>query len=274
MTPLRPLILATSLLIAATLPAWATNPPGGTPPPLKKTCGNSGTGSNQSFEWQSEVGLARFTMPDGFLSYAHLASEANGNLPNFAELYQRGFSKEPLQESQVILEISQPQIGAALFHPSCLFLNTEATNEFYKKPAAGGFPEFIHQLLTTDRFTLIDLLPAPDRGWRLRVWRRDAAPLVKSAGFYVTTSFEAVTPLKDFIFKRPANGSDDNTLLVQFKEATGITGIHSETAETVQTVDSLGRPLQLTTKRFAGEGTTGPLLSQENLSYSDRSDKA
>jgi hypothetical protein len=62
----------------------------------------------------------------------------------------------------VILEISEPQIGAALFHPSCLFLNTEATNELFKKPAKDGFPEFIHQLLTSDRFTVIDLLPAPE----------------------------------------------------------------------------------------------------------------
>jgi hypothetical protein len=75
---------------------------------------------------------------------------------------------------------------------------------------------------------------------------------------------------KDYIFKRPTNVTGNNTLLVQFKEATGVTGIHSETAETIQTVDSLGRPLQLTTKRFAGEGTSGPLLSQENLFYSDR----
>ena len=71
--------------------------------------------------------------------------------------------------------------------------------------------------------------------------------------------------MNPFTLTPPTNVTGNNTLLVQFKEATGVTGIHSETAETVQTVDSLGRPLQLTTKRFAGEGTSGPLLSQENL---------
>ena len=76
--------------------------------------------------------------------------------------------------------------------------------------------------------------------------------------------------MNPFTLTPSPNVTGNNTLLVQFKEATGVTGIHSETAETVQTVDSLGRPLQLTTKRFAGEGTSGPLLSQENLFYSDR----
>ncbi|MBJ7424441.1 MAG: hypothetical protein JHD23_08110 [Akkermansiaceae bacterium] len=266
-----------------TLPSSAGSNPGTPPPsPTAGNCDKSGAADDRSFAWSIEVGLARFNKPDGFVNYAQLAYEPNGSLSDFAALYDRGFSQEPLQESQVILELSQPQIGAATFHPSCLYVHSEAAaNEFIKKPAAGGFPEFIHQVVTSDRFTLIDLLPAPESGWRLRVWKKDAiapALLTKSGAFYITTGFEALPPsqppLKDVIFKRPTGNTGNNTLLLQFKEASGVAGIRSITAERVQTVDSTGRPLTLVYKLFSGEATTGPLLSQENLAYSERGAKA
>jgi RHS repeat-associated protein len=266
-----------------TLPSSAGSNLGTPPPsPTAGNCDKSGAGDDESFAWSIEVGLARYNKPDGFVNYAQLAYEPNGSLSDFAALYDRGFSQEPLQESQVILELSQPQIGAATFHPSCLYVHSEAAaNEFIKKPAAGGFPEFIHQVVTSDRFTLIDLLPAPESGWRLRVWKKDAiapALLTKSGAFYITTGFEALPPskppLKDVIFKRPVGTTGNNTLLLQFKEASGVAGVRSITAERVQTVDSAGRPLTLAYKLFSGEGTTGPLLSQQNLIYSERGAKA
>jgi hypothetical protein len=282
MNALRHLFTASTLLLAslATVQAAGTgiNVPKVTPPKKVYDCeGKCISGCDGSFDWQIEVGLARFAKQPGFTNYAQLASESDGNLPTFAELYGRGFSQDPLQESQVVLELSQPQIGAAIFHPSCLFVHSEGTNEMFTKPAAGGFPAFIHQVMTRDRFTLIDLLPAPESGWRLRVWKRDAtAPALptKSGGFYITTGFEVLPPLKDVIFKRPTGHTGDNTLLLQFKEASGVAGVRSVTAERVQTVDGLGRPATLSFKLFSGEGTSGPLLSQENLTYSERGTKA
>lgn len=278
MISLRHFLTASPLLLAllATDQATATNPATLPPPPPRRTC-PCDVGVDKSFEWSIEVGLARFTKINEFTSYAQVVSEPDGNLPNFAELYDRGFSQDPLQESQVVLELSQPQFGAATFHPSCLYVHSEASNELLKKPAASGFPEFIHQVLTNDRFTLIDLLPAPESGWRLRVWKRDAiapALLTKSGGFYITTGFESLPPLKDVIFKRPTGTTGNNTLLLQFKEASGVAGVRSVTAERVQTVDSFGKALSLTFKLFSGEGTSGPLLSQENLTYSERGAKA
>jgi hypothetical protein len=114
------------------------------------------------------------------------------------------------------LQLFQPQLSAATFHPSCIFLQSEARFETLKKPAAGGFPEFIHQILTDDAFTLIDVLPAPASGWRLRVWKKNAiAPdvLTKSGGFYVTTGFQAEIPLTDVVFKRPDGATGNNSLI-------------------------------------------------------------
>jgi RHS repeat-associated protein len=54
----------------------------------------------------------------------------------------------------------------------------------------------------------------------------------------------------------------------------GVSGTRSITVERVQTLDTLGRPVTLISKTFSGEGTTGALLSQENLTYTERGAKS
>ena len=278
MTPLRPLILATSLLIAATLPAWATNPPGGTCSGGGGPCGSQGSGGSsypqsKSLEWGIKVGLARYPKPTTLSDFGQAAFEKNGNLPDFGQLFGRYFSDNPQQQMQINLELSQPQLSAATFHPSCLFVQSEALFEILKKPAAGDFSEFIHQILTDDVFTLVDVLPAPDRGWRLRVWKRDAASLNKSGGFYVTTEFLTKTPLNDVIFKRPNGSSGDDVLIYSQKETTGVGGTRTITHQIAQTLDANGKPATVTTNLYSGDSTAGPILSQENLTYNERGTK-
>ena len=177
-------------------------------------------------------------------------------LPTFSEVYERYFPTSPLQQLQIHLELTQPQISAATFHPSCLYLQAEAIFETLKKPDAGG--EYIHQILTDDCFTLITLLPANEgSGWRLRVWKRNAATLTSSGGYYVTTGFEAIPPLNDVTFKRPAGSASNNTLLYTQKDATGLSGTRIITNEIVQTLDANGKPATVITKIFAGDGTGG-----------------
>jgi RHS repeat-associated protein len=248
----------------STLPSLATNHGSPPPSPQKPICSESGGPTNGSISWRVEVGLARYTQQNEFMTYANMANEPDGSLPTFSELHERGFSQDPLQESQVAIEFTQSQIGASTFHPSCLSVYVEAAYELIKKPEAGDSREYIHQILTSDRFTLIDVLPAPESGWRLRIWKRDAAPLNKSGAFYVTSGFEALPPLKDVVFKRPAGSSDYNTLIYIQKESTGLAGTRIITNETVQTSSTV------TSKLFAGEGTQGPLLSKEVLDYSER----
>ena len=282
MIPLRHFLLATTLLITASQPTWATNPPGGTC--STGGCDASGSSGNataatsptnsKSLEWGVKVGLVRYAKPTSLIDFGQAAFEKNGNLPNFSELFGRYFSGSPLQQRQISLELSQPQLSAASFHPSCLYLQSEALFETLKKPAADGFPEFIHQILTDDAFTLVDVLPAPDSGWRLRVWKRDAAALNRTTGgFYVTTDFVGKTPLTDVIFKRPTGSTGNDTLLYTQKETTGLSGTRSLTQEVVQTLDGSGRPATVVTKQFSGDGTGGPQLSQENLTYSERGSK-
>jgi RHS repeat-associated protein len=268
-----------TLLILASGSVFATNPPGGTcsgggPCGGSQSGGSTGSSSSpssQSLEWGVQVGLARYSKPTSLTNFSQAAFEQDGNLPDFKQLFGRYFSGSPLQQMQIRLELSQPQLSSDTFHPSCLFLQSEALFETLKKPAAGGFPEFIHQILTDDAFTLIDILPAPDSGWRLRVWKRNAATLTKIGGFYDTTGFITKTPLNDVVFKR---SSGDNTLIYIQKETTGLSGTRTITNEIVQTLDSNGKPSTVTTKLYSGEGTSGPLLSQENLTYSERGTKA
>jgi RHS repeat-associated protein len=278
-------ILAT-LLLFSTFPAWSVNHPGGSCSGGGGPCGSgsdgSGTGSpdgqgtpdSSSLSWGIKVGLARYPKPTVFSDFGQAAFELNGNLPSFSEIYDRYFSSSPLQQRQIHLELSQTQISAATFHPSVLFLQSEANFTTLKKPAEGGFPEYIHQILTDDAFTHIEILPAPASGWRLRVWKRDAAALTLSGGYYSITGFNAVTPLTDVTFSRPTGSSSNNTLIYVQKETTGVSGTRTTTAEITQTLDSNGKPATVTNKIYAGEGTTGSLLSQENLIYSERGTKA
>ena len=273
-----------SLLLLTTSHSWAVNPPGsGCSNACKSCCEGEDDGSgtattsnpaSNSLSWGIQVGLARYPKPTVFSDFGQTAFELNGNLPSFSQIYGRYFSSNPLQQRQIHLELSQTQISAATFHPSVLFLQSEATFTTLKKPAEGGFPEYIHQILTDDAFTHIEILPAPASGWRLRVWKRDAAALTLSGGYYSITGFNSVTPLTDVTFSRPTGSSSNDTLIYVQKETTGVSGTRTTTAEIVQTLDSNGKPATVTSKIFAGEGTTGSLLSQENLTYSERGTKA
>lgn len=274
----------TTLLLFTTSHSWAVNPKGSGCSTGCDTCcegedDGNGSGktsgiSNKSLSWGIQVGLARYPKPTSFSDFGQTAYELNGNLPTFSEIYGRYFSSNPLQQRQIHLELSQTQISAATFHPSVLFLQSEATFTTLKKPAAGGFPEYIHQILTDDAFTHIEILPAPASGWRLRVWKRNAAALTLSGGFYSITGFNAVTPLTDVTFSRPTGSSSNDTLIYVQKENTGVSGTRITTTEVVQTLDANGKPATVTNKIYAGEGIAGALLSQENLTYSERGTKA
>lgn len=282
MTLLRRIFMSSLLLLGITT-VWAqVNVPGPTTSDDDE-CGASSSGGTsppncQSLSLGVSLGLARYQKPTALTALGQTSYELDGKLPDFSNLYGRYFSASPLQQRQVRLGISQPQLSAATFHPSCLFLKSEALFEKISKPAANGFPAFIHQIVTDDAFTLVDLLPAPESGWRLRVWKKDAiapAVLTKTGGYYVTTGFEALShALTDVTFKRPAGSTGDNTLHYLQLETTGISGTRTITNEVVQTLDGGGKPATVTTRIFAGAGTGGPLLSQENLSYSARGSKA
>ena len=264
--------LLAALLILSISPAWAVNHPGG-------SCSSGGGGCKKetpeikSLEWSINVGLARYPKPITLSNFGQAAYELDGNLPSFGEVYGRYFSSSPLQQRQISLELFQPQISAATFHPSVLFHQSEATFTTLKKPAAGGFPEYIHQILADDAFTLIEILPTPESGWRLRNWKRNAAPLTLSGGFYITTGFNTVPPLTDVTFRRPTGSTANDTLLYIQKETTGVSGTRTLTNEIIQTLDANGKPATVTTKIYVGEGTAGDLLSQENLTYSERGTK-
>ncbi|MEN9992389.1 MAG: hypothetical protein RLZZ224_2091, partial [Verrucomicrobiota bacterium] len=142
-----------SALFFIALPALqAVNPPGSScSNGCKECCEGSESGSGtggvpntpvyKSIYWGINVGLARYPKPQNFTTIAQTAFEINGNLPNFREIYQRYFSSNPMQQRQIHLELYQTQISAALFHPSVLFLQSEALINIRKKPAANGFPE-------------------------------------------------------------------------------------------------------------------------------------
>jgi RHS repeat-associated protein len=282
MIPLRHLILATSLLAFTKLTA-ATPPPNLDPPktPPGGGCGSSGSSgsgsssssapTSQSLDWSIRVGLARYPKPTSLIEFSQTAFEKNGNLPDFNQLYSRVFTPDPLQQTQVILELAQTQLSAATFHPSCLFLQSESFVLVGKQPALNGAPEYINQILTDDAYTFIDLLPAPQSGWRLRVWKRDPAIAGLNIGLY---SAKPQPPLNEVTFRRPTGITSDNTLIYTQKDTTGLAGTRTITSEIVQTLDASGKPLTVVNKQFVGADTTGALLSQENLTYSERGAKS
>ena len=242
----------------------SNNSPCSNNPPYKK-----------SIEWQIKVGHARYLKSITYSDMAKKVCDKFGNLTDTKEIYGRFFPSGPLQQTAITLQLSQPQISAQTFHPSCLFLESSALFELLAKPDVGG--EFIHQILTDDTFTLIELLaptaPAVGSGFRVRIWRRDVANLERSGAYYATAGFEAVTPLSDVTFKRGA--TDDNTLLYIQKERLGVADAPKIiTDEIVQTLDSYGKPLTVTSKLHDGEGTGGTLLQQENIAYSARGARA
>ena len=278
MIKLHRLVFALALLTTLELAAQSARP---NPPveekkkkkPCKKDSGGSSPPSNQSLDWSISVGLARYAKPSNLTELAQMGFSKSGVSRDFNQQFGLYFSSGPLQQAQIDIELSQTQLSVATFHPSCLFTDQEALYETYKKPAVGGQLEYIHQILTDDAFTLIDVLPAPDSGWRMRVWKRNVATLTKSGGLYVTTEFETKIPLNDVTFKRPTGITGSNTLIYTQRDTTGLAGTRTITKEIVQTVDAAGKPLTVTSKEFVGEGTTGALLTQENLTYSERGSK-
>jgi RHS repeat-associated protein len=237
-----------------------------------------------SFSWEIKVGLARYPKPATFTDMAQTAYEKDGNLPTFGEMYGRYFPASPFQQSQIPLKISQTRISAATFHPSCLFLQSEAVMTVLRKSDAGG--EFIHQILTDDAFTLVNLLPPNDgSGFRVRVWKSNAASLADrdNEGFYITAGtgkFESVTALTDVTFKRET-ANDDNTLVYIQSETTG-SGTRTITNKIFQTLganddngtNGNGKPKQITSEIFNGSAATGTVLNREVLVYSDYGTKA
>ena len=81
-----------------------------------------------SLDWGIKVGLARYPKPASFTDLGQAAFEKNGNLPTFKEVFGRYFSASPLQQTQIRLELSQTKISATTFHPSCLFIESEAVS--------------------------------------------------------------------------------------------------------------------------------------------------
>ncbi len=296
-TPRHRLLLVTSLLLAANPAARASNPIGSTGSVPCATCakacplcGDSTSWTQSaiaSFDWEILVGLARYPKPTTYSDLAQAAYEKDGNLPTFDQMLGRYFPNSPLQQSQTPLKISQSQISDATFHPSCLFLDSEANIEaVLKKSDAGG--EYIHQILTDDAFTLIEPVaatstPAAGSGWRVRVWKRNAGTLTEKDGdgFYITTSFEAATntPLKDVTFRHIAGTEIDSNTLTLIHTETENTGTSPRiiTQEIVQTVgtgtdangaNGSGKPKKVTSRLFYGDGVGGDHLSTEILDYS------
>jgi len=279
---LRNLLAASILLLS---PAWATNPPGTTYttgcdcPPCSDGGSSSGatSGGSGSFNWSINVGLARYPKPASFTDLGQAAYEKNGLLPTFSDMFTRYFPKSPLQQAQIRMEISQVQISAATFHPSCLFIQSEANFQKVTKPAAGGYPEYIYQVITDDVFTVIELLDPnhPGNGFRVRVWKRNAAALNQlndNSGYYDVGPFNnypTVTPLTDVTFAPDTSTyvPNFNTLFITLKETMGISGSRITTQQTVQTLDASQKVANLTTCIYSDVGTGGPLLSKEVLNY-------
>ncbi|TAG09277.1 MAG: RHS repeat protein, partial [Verrucomicrobia bacterium] len=235
--------------------------------------GGSG-GGHSSYSWYLNVGYAPKSRPTNLNTLASLGSNVHGRPTSFQKRFDDSFSSDPLQRSQVKVLIQQTQFSAALFHPSCVFFDSMMSDfEKIDKPASGGFPAFVHQIVTDDCFTLIDTLPASEgSGWRARVWKKNLAALNKVGTFYDATPFFAHPPLTDITFKRPSATAGDNTLLYLEKQNTG-SSIRTITEEAVQVLAGDGKRASLVSKIFLGDGTAGPLLSQENLTYSARGTK-
>jgi RHS repeat-associated protein len=288
------LIVIAGLICIAASPLFGVNPPGTTTSTSCTECGQcttlgTGTGAVEppaydSFKWEIKVGLARYPKPASYTDMAQAAYEKDGNLPTLDQMIGRYFPGSPLQQSQIPLKIAQAQISAATFHPSCLFLQSEAIIEVLRKSDAGG--DYIHQILTDDAFTLVELAaatttPPAGSGWRIRVWKRNAGSLSTKdgEGFYVTGGtggFESSTALADVTFRHEAGSEGDNNKLIYTQNETTGSITRTTTKEITQTLGNsgydAGKPISVTSKIFAGTDRTssGTLLSQENLVYTPR----
>ena len=273
---------AAACLVACTpIALQATNfdyPGGGScKGPCEEESGSSGTSSSSepntsSFNWSMNVGLAVLAKPGDYTGVANSNQHKTGQLKNLGSELNRYFKGINRQDPRKIF-IQKALIDASCFHPSCIELDDGGTVEVLKKPATGGFPEYIHQILSDDIFTQIDLLVAPESGFRIRTWQRTWATLNKVSGFYDSTGIATFTPISDITFKRPTGSTGNNTLLYINKETTGVSGSNVTTKEFVQTLDGNGKPDSVAQKMYEGEGTGGALLMEETVIFSERGSK-
>jgi RHS repeat-associated protein len=274
MISLRHLILATTLLTSARLVAGVNDPipstgPGPGPCESKST-GNSPDPTIKSLNWSINVGLATHKKPDNLTNLHRVAFEKDGNLPTYQELFDRSFSTDPQQQEHVRLWLSQSKISADTFHPSCLSVESDGSFDVLVKPPGAG-PAYIHQILTNDAFTLIEIPEGAPSGWRVRVWNRKTVAKPKMVnGFYETTEFIARLPLNDIVVL-PASFLGFNRLTYWQSEFTGVGGVHAFTYDIQQVLDLRGRPITVDTKKYSGTNASGPLLSEDIVTYSGNS---
>ena len=246
--------------------------------PSGEASGATSTPATNSFDWFINVGLSRYPKPTTFTNLAQTAYDRDGNLPSFDQMLKRYFPASPLQQAQIQIKISQTQISSATFHPACLYIESEANYIVLSQTDING-TQYIYQILTDDAFTVIELLDPshPGTGFHIRVWKRNAATLqqIPSSIYYDPAPFEnSATPLTDVTFYLPAGAQTfNNTLLYTQKETTGVNGTRITTQQVVQTLDPNGLPLTVVSSVYQGADTTGQLLSQENLTYSNRGSK-
>ena len=253
------------------------NPGGGSCTTCEDDAQNNGQSDQsapqtKSFDWSMNIGFAVLAKPEDFTGVANANQHKTGQLKNLGSELNRYFQGINRQDPRKIF-IQKALIDASCFHPSCIELDDGGTVEVLKKPATGGFPEYIHQILSDDIFTQIDLLVAPESGFRIRTWQRTWATLNKVSGFYDSTGIATFTPISDITFKRPTGSTGNNTLLYINKETTGVSGSNVTTKEFVQTLDGNGKPDSVVQKMYEGEGTGGTLLMEETVIFSERGSK-
>lgn len=279
-TTFHRLFAAIVLLSLVTMPLMGTNPTGyspcsgGCPIYTGETTGNTKPATICSLEWGINLGLARYNKTLNFTNLAVRPHDREGNMMTFRENYARFYPSSPLQQQQIPMRISLPMISWEAFDPSSLYMEADAILQVLRKTDSGG-PEYIHQVLTDDAFTLVERLspaaPAAGSGFRIRVWKRDAVTSMTttSGGYYVTTGFDAVTPLTEVIFKR-ATASNNNNLVYIQKLNHSVAGVETLTNVIEQTLTGPW-PSAVTSKVYAGENATPstlPLLKQEDLTFS------
>ena len=284
-SPRRLAILAIAAAIAAPAGLATTNPFGlYTTSPCCKPCNqcpgdSQGTGDITldpgGFLFSSGAGLSSYPKPASFSGIASTAHDNDHSLPSFQELVGRYFPSSPQQRNQVEVKISQPWITADIYHPACLALDSEARLERRTKTHASK--EYLHQILTDDAFTQIDILPQEsgrEVGWKMRTWRRDLLfGFGESGGYFTANNLDATTPLATVTLRRPAGTDSYDTLFVINRALTGIAG--SENVRTTVIAQTLagGRPSETVSSLYEGEHVSLPgndihPLTRETLTYS------
>ena len=137
------------------------NPGGGSCTTCEDDAQNNGQSDQsapqtKSFDWSMNIGFAVLAKPGDYTGVANSNQHKTGQLKNLGSELNRYFKGINRQDPRKIF-IQKALIDASCFHPSCIELDDGGTVEVLKKPAAGGFPEYIHQILSDDILTQIDL---------------------------------------------------------------------------------------------------------------------